>query len=280
VKDAVKALLLAPALIGFTLFNLLPLLGLLLLSVGSYDGLSAFKLVGLDNFKQLAQDPLFSQALHNSLWFLAVATPLRLGLALLWGVWLARPAKPVAGWLLFIPMTLPDLAVALLALWLLNPMGGVGSSVLVALGYPPEAWLYQAKVARAVWVMVSLWTVGEMALVLAYVRQSYPVALRQMAVLEGASAWRQFSRLTLPWLLPVLLFLACRDAALGLQSSFVTAQIVTKGGPLFSTLPLPWYLYQNGFEYLRFGYAAAGSLIAFGLTTLPLMLFLLWRSSR
>jgi multiple sugar transport system permease protein len=76
-----------------------------------------------------------------------------------------------------------------------------------------------------------------------------------------------FRRVTLPLLLPTLVFLTARDVAWSLQSSFVPALVITKGGPSFATLFLPLYVYQNGFEHLRFGYASAMTLAMFLLTT-------------
>jgi multiple sugar transport system permease protein len=83
-----------------------------------------------------------------------------------------------------------------------------------------------------------------------------------------ASAWFVFRRVTLPLLLPVIVFLAARDVAWSLQYTFVPSLVVTKGGPNYATLFLPLYVYQNGFEYLKFGLASAMTIAMFFMTAL------------
>jgi multiple sugar transport system permease protein len=100
-----------------------------------------------------------------------------------------------------------------------------------------------------------------------------------VAALEGAGTITQFRRITLPLLLPVIVFLSARDFALTLQTSFAPALIVTKGGPQYATLFLPLYVYQTGFEYLRFGVAAAQTLVML-LMTVAMMALQWWALRR
>ena len=86
--------------------------------------------------------------------------------------------------------------------------------------------------------------------------------------MEGVSAFWTFRNVTLPLLIPTIIFLGARDVAWSFQSTFVPALVITKGGPNFATLFLPLYIYQNGFEYLRFGYASAMTIAMFILTAL------------
>ena len=86
--------------------------------------------------------------------------------------------------------------------------------------------------------------------------------------MEGVSAFWTFRNVTLPLLIPTIIFLGARDVAWSFQATFVPALVITKGGPNFATLFLPLYIYQNGFEYLRFGYASAMTVAMFILTGL------------
>ena len=108
---------------------------------------------------------------------------------------------------------------------------------------------------------VNIWRhMGLVALLFLAGLQNIPRTLYEAAALEGATEWQTFRRVTLPLLLPTLIFLAARDVVWSLQASFVPALVITRGGPSNATLFLPLYAYQNGFEYFRFGYAAMLSL--------------------
>ena len=266
---------------GFALLGLLvglPALIALPLAFGHFDGLHAPRWAGLDNLARVGDDPLFWTALGNSLKVAVWSVPLRLLLALGLALLLHRSRRG-AGLLrsaALAPSVTPDIAWALLWLWILNPLYGPLAWLLSGLGIAPDIWLTDADAARQVLVLISLWLLGELMVVLIAARKEIPQELYDLCAVEGASAWTVFRRLTLPMLMPVLVLLACRDAALSFQTSFLPAMIVTKGGPQYGTLLLPLYVYQNGFEYLRFGYAAALAMAMFGVTLLMIAVQLFW----
>ena len=269
-----RAWLLAPLLAGTALLVVLPALGTVLLAFTHYDALTPPRWAGFDNLARLAQDPLFRTALGNSVIVAAIAVPLRVALALGLALLLQapRPEAPALRTAIYLPTAVPDLAWALLCLWLLNPLYGPAAWLLQALGHAPSIWLVDPDWARGTIVAVLLFGVGEMMLVLIAARREVPGELYELCAAEGAGRFTVFRRLTLPLLWPALLFLACRDAALTLQTSFVPGLVLTNGGPNFATTFLPLAIYQNGFEYLRFGYAAAQTLAMFALTLLMMAL--------
>lgn len=273
-----RAALLALPVLGFTLLLvLLPAVATVLLSFMHYDALNAPSWAGLENFQTLAKDPMFAQALRNSLWVALIAVPLRVALALGLALLLhpRRPENPAARAAVFLPTVVPDIAWAILWLWILNPLYGPMAWMLAAFGLRPDVWLIEPWAGRGAVVLITLFLLGEMFLVMLAARREIAPELYEVGALEGASRFTLLRRITLPLLMPVVLFLAARDVALTLQTTFVPALIVTKGGPNFSTLFLPLYVYQNGFEYLRFGYAAALSLGMFAITLL-MMAAQLW----
>lgn len=264
--------LLAPVLAGTLLLLWVPALASFVLAGFAWDAVGSPQWLGLANLHQMWADPLFWQALHNSLWVLAVALPLRLLLALGLALLLFRPggfSRP-AWFAVFVPVVLPELAWVLVWLWMLNPHFGPAAALLNALEPRGALWLLSPEGSRASIVMVLLLTVGEMALVLAALRRQIPANLYAVSALEGASAWTAFRRITLPFLLPILVLLAVRDMAVVLQLSVLPSQLITKTGPQFATLMLPAYIHANAFEYLRFGYAAAMSLVLFSLVALAI----------
>ncbi len=256
----------------------LPALAILPLALLHFDGVSGARFAGGDNLARLWSDPLFWQSLGNSLKVLVITVPLRLALALGLALLLHRagPGVGFARAAVLAPGVTPDIAWALIWLFLLNPLYGPVAMLLPLLGYAPEAWLTQAPVARGLLGFMTLWLIGELTIVLIAARQELGSEVYEAARSEGASSWQIFRRVTLPLLMPVLVLLACRDAALSFQTSLTPAMIITKGGPQFGTLLLPLYAYQNGFEYLRFGYAAALLLAMFFITVLLIAVQLRW----
>ncbi len=267
-----------PGLTALLLLVALPALITLPMALLKVDGLSTPQFVGFNNFSQLWQDQLFWTSLSNSLKVAAVAVPLRLGLALLLALLLHRnrSGAGVARAAVLAPSLAPDMAWALVWLFILNPLYGPAAWVLAQFGLAPDVWLVSGPAARNTLAVISLWLLGELVVVLIAARKEIHPEIYEAAAMEGAGPWAIFCRITLPLILPVMVLLAARDAALSFQTSFTPALMITKGGPQFGSLLLPVYVYQNGFEYLRFGYAAALTLAMFAVTLLMIAVQLWW----
>lgn len=259
---------LLPVGFGALVLVLIPALLTFALAFADYDGLNAPRSAGLENFRRMASDRIFWTALRNSLIFASIAVPLRLVVALAVGLLVAPPRRGAgaARTAVALPTFIPDVAYALLWLWVFNPLYGPLAAALHAAGLPGTEWLLGPWGARMSIVIMSLFQVAEAIIVVVAVRNEIPEELYELSALEGASAWYGFRRLTLPLLAPTLVLLAARDVAFSLQATFVPALVLTGGGPNYATTFLPVYTYQNGFEFLRFGYAAAMSLVMFAVT--------------
>lgn len=261
--------LLAPYLLGLTLLVFAPAIATFALAFFDWDLISSPAAAGLGNFRELARDPVFGISIANSLGFAAWAVPLRvlgaLGLALL----LHRRFRGVGAYrtAAWIPTVVPDIAWGLVWLWILNPLFGPLNLLLEAVGLGTRSWLSDPAAARTAVVLMSVFTIGEGFLVALATRQEIPVEVEEVAAVEGASAWHVLRRITLPLMAPTLLLLLFRDTVFSLQASFVPALIVTGGGPPpHATTYLPLFVYENAFEFLRYGYAAAATLVMFGVT--------------
>ncbi|MDQ4006254.1 MAG: sugar ABC transporter permease [Actinomycetota bacterium] len=259
----------APFGLGILLLVVLPTVFTFAMSFYEYDLIRPGNFIGLANFTQLARDDVFWISLVNSLTFIAAAVPLRvlgaLGLALLLhkrfrGAGAYRTAA-------YLPTIVPDVAYALLWLWILNPIYGPLNLALDAVGLPTFPWLASPDSTRAGIVLMSVFQLGEGFLVALATRQAVPAELYELASIEGAGAWTVFRRVTLPLMAPTLLLLVLRDTVFTFQASFVPALIVTGGGPApYATTYLPLFIYRNAFEFLRYGYAAAATVIMFLIT--------------
>jgi multiple sugar transport system permease protein len=271
-------LMLSPYLFGAVVLVVGPALVTFALALYEYDLIRSPDFVGLANFRELWDDEIFRTALRNSLLFALFAVPLRLlgalGLALL----LHNRYRGVAAYRTgaSLPTIVPDVAYALLWLWILNPLYGPLNLALGALGGPTPEWLTDPRDAQAAIVLMSLFQIGEGFVVALATRQAIPGELYELSGIEGARATYVFRRVTLPLMAPMLVLLAFRDTIFSFQASFVPALLITDGGPPpYATTYLPIFVYTNAFEYLRYGYAAAAILVMFALTAL--IVFLQWR---
>ncbi|WP_189168810.1 carbohydrate ABC transporter permease [Pilimelia anulata] len=269
--------MLTPYAAGLALLVLLPAGVTLALAFTSWDAITPPRWVGAANLRLLAGDRAFRMALTNSAVFAAIAVPARLALALGLAMLLHRPGRRVgaARTVALLPTAIPEVAYGLLWLWLFNPLAGPinalltvgGTGGLTAWGDLPPRWLTMPTPARAAIVIMSVFTIGELLVLLIAARRVLPAELYDLAAAEGAGAWQVFRRVTLPLIAPVLALLALRDTVASFHLSFVPALVVTDGGPpQYATTYLSLFVYRTGFEYLQHGVAAAATLVVFGLT--------------
>ena len=262
------ALLLVPYGLGLTGLLLVPLLLAVPIAFTRYDGLGAPRWTGLDNFRQFAHDPVLLPSVLATFTLAALAAPIRglvaLGLACL----LHGPARGRAflRHTALLPTVMPEVAYALLWLYIFSPLWGPLNWLLPLRGYAPDAWLLEPGPAQLAVAITLFWTVGEGIVLLLAARRTVPTALYEAARLDGASRAAAFVYITFPLLLPFQLLLLCRDVILTIGASFVAAQIMTRGGPYYATTYLPYWGYLQSTDVGQFGYAAALNLLLFGVT--------------
>lgn len=233
------------------------------LAFTDYDALTPPRFIALDNFGEALAEPLFWTALGNSLFFVAFAVPLRvlaaLGLALL----LERPRRGINAYRtsVYLPTVVPDVAYALVWLWVLNPLYGPVNLVLGGLGLPTAGWFADPDAAKPAFVLMALFQVGEGFVLLLAGLAGVPRASREAAAVDGASGWQTFRHILFPLLLPWLTLLAIRDLVIGFQWTFAPSYLITGGDPYYSTLFLPLLIYEEAFDRFRFGLGSAMTLL-------------------
>jgi multiple sugar transport system permease protein len=257
--------LLTPFLLGAALLILFPALFTLVLAFTEYDALTAPVWSGLQNFRTIFQREVFWIAVRNSLAFVALGVPLQLLGALLlalllqqqqWGVRHYRNAA-------YLPTVIPDVAYALIWLWLFNPLYGPLNKVLAAVGLPQPAWLVDDNTALLSIIFMSSFRIGEGMLLLIAALQAMPSAYFQAAALDGGTRWQLFRYITFPLLIPWLLLLLMRDILLSAQSTFTPVYMMTEGGPGYATMLLPYLVYEEAFSHFRIGHAASMMVVMF-----------------
>jgi multiple sugar transport system permease protein len=256
-------LMAAPFLFGVTLLVFGPLLWTSVMASYEWDLIGSPRFVGAENFRALFEDPAFAISVRNSVLFLGAVVPLKLLGALLLALLLHGRGRMMAAArvAVLVPTVVPDVAYALLWLWILNPVYGPLNATLARFGLPTPAWFSEPVPTR--WAVVAMATLqlGEGFLIALVARRHVARELHELAAISGAGPFSTFARVTLPLMAPFLLVIAARDLTLGLQASFAPALLLTDGGPPpHATTSLPFFIYRSGFAYLRFGESAAATM--------------------
>lgn len=259
------SLLLTPYLVGAITLIFIPMVITIVMAFGHYDGVNPFRWAGWFNFQMVFADPLEYIALDNSLYFLRWSVPLRLLTALLLALLLSLPRRGVSAYrtAVYLPTVIPEVAYALVWLWIVNPLYGPLNMVLRAVGLPAPAWLVDPNTAKWVFVFMTVFQVGETFVVLLAGLKSISPALYDAASIDGASPWQAFWHITLPLLAPWLILLTLRDAVLSFQSTFTPSMLMTGGDPYYATLFLPLLIYEEAFDNFRLGIGAAMIVLMF-----------------
>jgi multiple sugar transport system permease protein len=267
--------MLAPYVIGLTLLVVLPAVAGFGMAFLDYNAIQPPRFAGLANFRELVDDEIFRIAVGNSLLYIGLAVPLRLAGALLTARLLLRPMRGTNFFraTVYLPTVIPDMAWALIWLWILNPIYGPLNQTLALIGIDGPSWMVDPTSARLGIVLMMSWQIGEGFVVCLAALQNVSRDLLDQAAIDGSSGWRSFWNVTLPSIAPALLIMLFRDTVFSFQANFVPALIVGRGGgPDYATTYLPMYIYTTAFGYLRFGYAAAMTCAMYVVTGLMLWL--------
>jgi len=272
--------MLLPYLVGTLLLIGLPALISGVLAFTTYDALTPPVFVGFANFRLLAADPIVTTAISNSLVFIVLAVPLRILGALALAMLLFRPRRGAGGYraAAYLPTVIPDVAFALIWLWIFNPLFGPVNVALGALGLPQPGWLADAETARYPFVIMSVFQIGEGFVVLLAALRGLPRAYFDAGAVDGAGRWALFRYLTLPLMLPWLALLTFRDIILSFQWTFTPSFVMTGGDPYYATMFIPLVIYEEAFDRFRFGTGSALMLVTFLLSVaLIAAIYLLFR---
>src|SRR5450755_3949355 len=223
--------------------------------------------VGVDNYLQLADDPIFWQSLTNNLWFALGTIPLSIALAIAMALWVNSRLSG-RGFLrlaYFTPTVLPMIAVANIWLFFYTPQYGLLEQFTGALGLPAHNWLGSKSTALVCLMVVTVWKEAGFFMIfyLAALQQMSP-HLAEAAAIEGASRWHFFRRVTFPLLMPTTLFVLV-NAVINAFRLVDHVVVMTRGGPDNATELLLYYIYEIGFRFWDSAYAAALTVVLLSL---------------
>ncbi|MBE7209421.1 MAG: sugar ABC transporter permease [Gluconacetobacter diazotrophicus] len=263
-EAAIGALFVAPALFGFAVFYLWPIVRVFRFSLTNWNMLRAPRFVGFANYDRALHDPAFRHSALVTLEYVAANIPLQTALGLGIALLLETMRAPVlVRAAVLLPYVMSSVVVAMVWLWLLDPLLGVVDATLGMLGLPRQGFLADPRSAIVSIAGINIWRhSGFTALLFSAGLRAIPRELYEAAALAGAGPWTRFRTITLPLLRPVLAFVLV-TSVIGSFQVFDTVAVTTGGGPADSSRVLVWYIYQTGFGFFRMGYASAMSVLLF-----------------
>jgi multiple sugar transport system permease protein len=262
---------LAPALLLIFVFFFLPVAASLVLSVTDFDlyGIADpgnTRFVGLQNYSRLLQTPDFWAALRNTFYFAFVGGPLTIAVALGAALLLSSKLVRFKGFfrtVYFTPFVTTLVAVAIVWRYLYHTRYGLFNYALSYIGIGPIDWLGDPHWAMPAIILMAVWkSFGYNMLIFIAGLQSIPEELYDAAEIDGAGAFRRFFSITLPMLMPTLVFVSV-VTMIGYFQLFAEPYVMTQGGPLRSTTSVVLLMYEEGFRWWRMGYAAAIAFVLF-----------------
>lgn len=265
-RSAAPYLFVLPSAVALLAFTLWPILQALWISLHDWSFLSSeHPFVGLGNYIELLDDGRFWNAVRVTILYTAGTVPLQIGLALavalalnerLFGRAFLRSAY-------FVPVIGSLAIMAIVWRFILDPDVGVIAGWMAALGLRQLDWLRDPSLALPAVIAVGIWkNVGFSMVILLAGLQGLPSELYEAASIDGAGRWQRFRHVTIPGLRHTLLFVTVISMIASLQV-FDQVFVMTRGGPLFATESLVTYMYHEGFELFRMGYASALAWVLF-----------------
>jgi multiple sugar transport system permease protein len=264
-QERAAYIFIAPPVLLFICFSLIPAVMGFSLSFTNYDVISRRDFIGLTNFKKLFNDEFFWKYSKNTLRYVVMYMPFSflcsLGTALLLNY--KRKGAAVFRTCFYLPVLSSTIASAAIWLWLYNPQAGAINILLDYIGISGPAWLWDTKYAMPSIVVMCIWAGfgGNMMIFLAGL-QGVPAYLYESAKLDGANRFQEFWYITLPGI-GTTTFFVTTNLIIGSLQMFDQAYVLTGGGPGGSTKTLVYYIYENGFSALKMGYASAMSFVLF-----------------
>lgn len=269
-----------PAILFF-IFQLAPVFISFLWSFTRYDVVHSPQFVGLENYRNIFfNDPLFWQAMRNTLLYVVGVVPLGIVLSLILAVAIDQKIKFKNFFksIFFLPTVTAIVAVSVIWKWLYaGEKYGLINHIIMQLGFSPVDWLASPTWTLPSIMIMSIWAgLGYNMIIFLAGLQTIPQGMYEAAEIDGAGFWCKFRHVTIPLLKPTIVFVTMMSFIFSFQV-FEQVYIMTSGqggigGVLNSALTIVAYLYDRGFQKFQMGYASALAYIVFTLIFLLTMI--------
>ncbi len=259
-------LFLAPALILLAVFTFYPVLAGTVLSLFDYDILNPPRYVGVRHFAQLLHDRYFWIALTNSAKYVLVVPVIQL-CSILLAVLTNQRLRAIRAFraAYYIPVITSWPVVGIMWTWLYDQQGVINYALqTLHLIDRPIAWLSHPTLTLYAVMFVTLWKgLGWYMVIYLAGLQAIPQEYEEAAMIDGASRTRVFWHVTIPLLRPYILLGSVLSTMAALKV-FEEIFVMTRGGPFFSTYTMFMYIFDQAFQDLNMGYAAALAVVLAG----------------
>lgn len=288
-----------PSLVLIVMFSFYPIVASWYYSLLDWNGITSDRtFIGLDNYREIVNDPYFWGAFRRSFYFMFATVPLEVGLSLVVAVILNERALRFASifrTLFFIPVVTTTAIMSIVMTFVFGAFNGPVNQALINLHIldKPVDWLGNPDTALWTMALIAVWKwFGQPLIYWLAALQTIPNDVIEAAKVDGASGPRIFFTITVPLLVPFAIIILL-IIAVGNLNVFALIQAATNGGPFFSTETMELYIYHNAFgantgsfTEPRLGYASAAGVI-FGVCIMVISLLLIlarragtWRETR
>lgn len=281
------------AFIGFNLvwvlvFTVYPMISSVGISFLDWNPLGSSEFVGIDNFINIFKDHYFMKALSNNVFYALTTITGGLVFAIFTALVVNNiPGKKLFRTLFFLPTVCSAIAIGTIWMWMFEPKSGLLNMLLSIVGIEGPKWLLTANWAPISLAVVVVWAnSGFWMVIFLAALTDIPDSYYEAAVIDGATSWQYFWKVTLPLLTPTIFFYLTLALMTCWQQFDLSSNFAKLGGMAQSTGPedsliLPMqHIYQNAFTSLRIGYASAMSwviaLIAIGTSAINFVLAKRW----
>jgi ABC-type sugar transport system permease subunit len=284
---------LVPLGAAFLLFWIYPIAAAAIFSFTNWHGfVSQTPFIGLANYTRAFQDPIFLQALRNTVVFVLITAPagIALGLLLALAINQAGPLTQLFRTIYFVPVITSVIATAFVWRYMYQPQFGVFNQVLSLLGLPTQRWLLDPGQALLCVAAFAIWQgVGFNMVIFLAGLTTIDTVYYDAARVDGANSWQVFWKVTLPLLRQTMLFVMVTTIINGLQvfapvyimtSAIISGGESAPGGPMNRTLVIVVYQWLMAFKELELGYGAAMGMILLVIILVVTLLQLRWLRAR
>lgn len=251
----------APAIIGFVVLTLLPMIFSLYWSMTDFNVFrSVTNFIGLDNYRNMfgSSELYFKDALKATGYYSILNVPASILFSFSVALMLSSSirGRGIFRSIFYLPSIIPAVASCMVWVWLLNQQYGLINTVLKAVGITPPGWIWDKKTVIPTLVMINLWSTGGTMVIFLAGIMSIPKVYYEALVMDGGNAFHKLIYITVPMVTPTIFFNSIM-AIIGSLQVFTQGYIMTEGGPGNSSLFYVYYIYREGFQNANMGYACA-----------------------
>lgn len=276
----VPYLFVAPAIILLTIFSIVPIVVSIFISFTDMDlvGLanwSKINFIGIDNFIELFNDKVFMISLLNTAFYVSIGVPVVVLFSLIVALLLNYGSNALFSafrTIYYLPTITNIVAIAVIWGYLYNQQYGLLNYLLSLVGTDPVPWLEKPFMAKISLLILAVWQgLGVNMIIFLAALKSIPEMYYEAAEIDGANRWQRLWHITLPSIRYAIFFVVVTKL-IGWLQFFEEPFVMTGGGPLNGTVSMALFIYQEGFQYSKFGYAAAASSVLFAIIIVVTMI--------